>query len=36
MPPYFITSSETELGRDTILEYIDQINKDIFKNDSFI
>lgn len=36
MPPYFITSSETELGRDTILEYIDQINKDIFKNDSFV
>lgn len=36
MPPYFITSSETELGRDAILEYIDQINKDIFKNDSFI
>lgn len=36
MPPYFITSSETELGRDTILEYINQINKDIFKNDSFI
>ena len=36
MPPYFITSSETELGKDSILEYIDQINKDIFKNDSFI
>ncbi|WP_177762573.1 ribosome biogenesis GTP-binding protein YihA/YsxC [Flavobacterium sp. I3-2] len=36
MPPYFITSSETELGRDSILEYIDQINKDIFKNDSFV
>nr|WP_297306929.1 ribosome biogenesis GTP-binding protein YihA/YsxC [uncultured Flavobacterium sp.] len=36
MPPYFITSSETELGRDEILEYIDQINKDIFKNDSFV
>lgn len=36
MPPYFITSSETELGRDQILEYIDQINKDIFKNNSFV
>ena len=36
MPPYFITSSETELGKGSILEYIDQINKDIFKNDSFI
>lgn len=36
MPPYFITSSETELGKESILEYIDQINKDIFKNDSFI
>jgi len=36
MPPYFITSSETELGKDSILEYIDQINKDIFKNDSFV
>lgn len=36
MPPYFITSSETELGRDEILSYIDQINQDIFKNDSFV
>ncbi len=35
MPQYFITSSLEATGRDTILEYIDQINEDIFKNESF-
>lgn len=29
LPPYFITSSETRLGRDEVLDYIDQINKSI-------
>lgn len=29
LPPYFITSSESRLGRDELLEYIDQINKSI-------
>lgn len=36
MPPYFITSSEHKTGRDEVLEYIDSINQDIFKNQSFI
>lgn len=35
MPQYFITSSLEVTGRDTILEYIDQINEDIFKNEGF-
>lgn len=35
MPQYFITSSLEATGRDTILEYINQINEDIFKNESF-
>lgn len=29
LPPYFITSSESRLGRDELLDYIDQINKSI-------
>lgn len=29
LPPYFITSSETRLGRDELLEYIDNINASI-------
>lgn len=36
MPPHFITSSENELGKEDVLNYIEQINQDIFKNDSFI
>ncbi len=35
MPQYFITSSLEATGRDTILEYINQINEDIFKNEGF-
>lgn len=35
MPQYFITSSLEATGRDAILEYIDQINEDIFKNEGF-
>lgn len=29
LPPYFVTSSENGLGRDDVLDYIEQINKDI-------
>lgn len=29
LPPYFVTSSESRLGRDAVLNYIDQINKDL-------
>ena len=27
LPPYFITSSEKKLGREELLDYIDEINK---------
>lgn len=36
MPPYFVTSSESEYGKEEVLNYIDQINQDIFKNNSFV
>ncbi|HUH25870.1 MAG TPA: ribosome biogenesis GTP-binding protein YihA/YsxC [Flavobacterium sp.] len=36
MPPYFVTSSENSLGKEEVLKYIDQINQDVFKNNSFI
>jgi len=29
LPPYFITSSETRLGREDVLQYIESINKEI-------
>ncbi len=29
LPPYFVTSSEKKIGREEMLEYIDQINKSI-------
>ena len=29
LPPYFITSSEKRMGRDEVLGYIEQINKNI-------
>lgn len=35
-PPCFVTSSSEEIGRDDVLNYIDEINQDIFKNDSFV
>ena len=35
MPPYFVTSSLEAIGREGILQYIDQINEDIFKNEGF-
>lgn len=31
MPQYFVTSSEDKTGRESVLEYIDSINKEIFK-----
>lgn len=30
LPPYFITSSENRLGKEEVLSYIEQINKEIF------
>lgn len=35
-PPFFVTSSESELGKEEVLGYIDQINQDIFKDNSFV
>lgn len=32
LPPHFITSSETRLGRDEILDYIESINQEIKEN----
>ena len=29
LPPYFITSSEKKMGRDEVLDYIDEINKSL-------
>ncbi len=29
MPPYFVTSSEKAVGRDEVLDYIEQINKSL-------
>lgn len=33
LPPFFITSSESKSGREEILDYIDNINKEISKED---
>ncbi len=32
MPPYFITSSLDETGKDALLNYIDEINQSIFSS----
>lgn len=32
MPPHFVTSSLDAIGRDDVLDYIDSLNEDIFKN----
>ena len=34
LPPYFITSSEKKVGRDEVLDYIEQILKDINSQES--
>ena len=34
MPEFFVTSSETALGKEDLLVYIDQLNQDIFKSES--
>lgn len=31
LPPYFVTSAETRQGRDELLQYIEQINKELYK-----
>ena len=36
MPDYFVTSSTEGTGRDTLLQYIDDVNQSIFSNSDFI
>lgn len=31
LPPYFVTSAESKLGRDAVLDYIEQINKTVLQ-----
>lgn len=35
MPHYFVTSSLEATGRDSVLEYIDELNQEIFKSSGF-
>jgi GTP-binding protein len=32
MPQYFVTSATEATGRDVVLEYIDAVNQDVFKD----
>lgn len=32
MPPYFVTSSSEGTGKDSVLQYIDEINQEMFKD----
>jgi GTP-binding protein len=34
MPPYFVTSATESTGKDELLSYIEEINQDVFKNNS--
>ena len=34
MPPYFVSSSTEGIGKDILLDYIDEINQEVFKNNS--
>lgn len=34
MPPYFVTSSTEGNGKEDLLAYIDEVNQEVFKNDS--
>lgn len=34
MPHYFVTSSTESLGKDELLNYIDEVNQEVFKNNS--
>lgn len=36
MPPHFVTSSLEATGRDAVLEYIDEVNSEIFKGNDFL
>ena len=32
LPPYFVSSSENRTGRTEILDYIENISKEVYKN----
>lgn len=32
MPPYFVTSATEATGKETVLEYIDEVNTEVFKD----
>lgn len=34
MPQYFVTSSTESIGKETLLTYIDEINKEVFMNEN--
>jgi GTP-binding protein len=34
MPHYFVTSATEQTGKETVLTYIEEVNEDVFKNDS--
>ena len=34
MPEYFVTSATEQTGKETVLSYIDQVNQDVFKQNS--
>jgi len=34
MPQYFVTSSTETIGKETLLNYIDEVNQEVFKNNS--
>jgi GTP-binding protein len=34
LPPYFITSAESKMGRDEVIDYIDGINKEMKEGDN--
>lgn len=36
MPPHFVTSSLEATGRESVLDYIDQINQEVFKSNDFL
>jgi GTP-binding protein len=35
MPQYFVTSATEATGRDVVLDYIDAVNEDVFKDNGF-
>ena len=34
MPQFFVTSATESIGKDAVLDYIDEVNDDVFKNNS--